>query len=111
MTTAQLLGEHFKILRAKAGLTIDDVAASAGRHRRTILKLEAGETNPNLFTLEDIAKAYKCTLAELFEPWAKAHAPVENEMYCRKLRLIMDKSKEQGDSLKTILNTMIRDLK
>ena len=52
---------------ARGTTAIDDVANLIGVHRNTIWNIERGQTLPDAFELEVIAKAYKTTPIQLLE--------------------------------------------
>lgn len=52
---------------ARGGMAIDDAATVIGVHRNTIWNVERGESLPDAFELEVIAKAYKTTPGQLLE--------------------------------------------
>ena len=54
-----------KTLRKKRNLGAEDLAAKAGLTRATIAKLEAGEGNPTVGTLDALAKAMDLSASEL----------------------------------------------
>lgn len=115
--TAALLGQHLKTLREKAKLSQDEAVEKAELHRRTLTKLEAGTSNPNLETLEALAKAYSCTLADIFSPWRgpessnhSGHDP-EAEVLCKRLKLIFQRDPERAESIKTLIDAVFRTLK
>lgn len=58
-------GQRFKL--ARGAMAIDDVANLIGVHRNTIWNIERGESLPDAFELEVIAKAYKTTPGKLLE--------------------------------------------
>jgi putative transcriptional regulator len=53
-------------LRAKYGMTQEDLARKVGVRRETILFLEKGKYNPSLKLAHDISKTLKTTIEELF---------------------------------------------
>ena len=57
---------RIKELRARYGLTQDDLAKIVGVRRETILFIEKGEYNPSLNLAHAIAKALRTTIDELF---------------------------------------------
>lgn len=57
---------RIKELRAKYGLTQEDLAKKVGVRRETIVFLEGGKYNPSLALAYDVAKALKTTIDELF---------------------------------------------
>lgn len=58
-------GQRCKL--ARGSMQVDDVASMIGVHRNTIWNIERGQSLPDAFELEVIAKAYKTTLAKLLE--------------------------------------------
>jgi putative transcriptional regulator len=57
---------RMKELRAKYGMTQEDLAKAVGARRETILYIEKGEYNPSLNLAHAIAKALGTTLDQLF---------------------------------------------
>ena len=57
---------RIKELRARYGLTQEDLAKKVGARRETILFIEKGRYNPSLKLAHEIAKALKTTIDELF---------------------------------------------
>lgn len=57
---------RMKELRARDGLTQDDLARMVGASRETIPLIEKGDYNPSLNLAHAIAKALKATIAGLF---------------------------------------------
>ncbi len=57
---------RIKELRAKRGLTQDELARLAGVRRETVVFLEQGKYNPSLKLAHDIAKALGSTVDKVF---------------------------------------------
>lgn len=57
---------RIKELRARYGMTQEDLAKMVGVRRETILFIEKGEYNPSLNLAHAIAKALRTTIDELF---------------------------------------------
>lgn len=57
---------RIKELRARYGMTQDDLAKLVGVRRETILFIEKGEYNPSLNLAHAIAKVLKTTIDDLF---------------------------------------------
>jgi putative transcriptional regulator len=57
---------RIKELRARYGLTQDDLARKIGVRRETILFIENGKYIPSLKLAHDIAKVLKASMDELF---------------------------------------------
>jgi len=53
-------------LRARYGMTQEDLAMKVGVRRETILFLEKGKYNPSLKLAHDVAKALKSRIDEVF---------------------------------------------
>ncbi|HNX44464.1 MAG TPA: helix-turn-helix transcriptional regulator [Bacteroidales bacterium] len=53
-------------LRAKQGLTQDDLARSTGVRRETIVFLEQGKYNPSLKLAYDVSKVFGMKIEEIF---------------------------------------------
>ena len=57
---------RIKELRARHGLTQEDLARSVGVRRETIVFLEKGKYNPSLRLAHDVAKVLGARIDELF---------------------------------------------
>ena len=57
---------RIKELRARYGMTQEDLARMVGVRRETILFIEKGEYNPSLNLAHAIAKALRTTIDDLF---------------------------------------------
>lgn len=57
---------RIKELRARHGLTQEDLARKVGVRRETILFIEKGEYNPSLRLAHNIAKTLMTSIDELF---------------------------------------------
>jgi putative transcriptional regulator len=55
-----------KVMRAKIGLTQEELADKVGVRRETIVFLEQGKYNPSLKLAMDIAKVFKLKVDDLF---------------------------------------------
>lgn len=58
---------RIKELRAKIGITQEELASAAKVRRETIVFLEQGKYNPSLKLAHDVAKALETTIDDLFE--------------------------------------------
>ena len=58
-------GKHLRALRAKQGLSQEDLAHEAGLHRNYVGGLERGEQNPTLLTLQKLAVALHLKIRDL----------------------------------------------
>lgn len=57
---------RIKELRARAGLTQEQLAKKVGVRRETIVFLEAGKYNPSLALAHDVARALGTKIEEVF---------------------------------------------
>ena len=57
---------RIKELRARHGLTQDELARKVGVRRETIVFLEQGKYNPSLKLAHDVAKALKSRIEDVF---------------------------------------------
>jgi putative transcriptional regulator len=57
---------RIKELRAKHGLTQEDLARKTGVRRETIVFLEKGKYNPSLQLAHAVAKAFKSRIEDVF---------------------------------------------
>ncbi|HIH02011.1 TPA: helix-turn-helix transcriptional regulator [Thermoplasmata archaeon] len=57
---------RIKELRAKHGLTQEDLARKVGVRRETVLFIEKGEYNPSLRLAHSLAKVLDTTIDDLF---------------------------------------------
>jgi putative transcriptional regulator len=60
------MNNRIKELRARDGLTQDDLAKKVGVRRETIVFLEKGRYNPSLKLAHDVAKTFGMTIEEVF---------------------------------------------
>jgi len=66
MTSGKIISENIKKLRAKLGLTQDDLAKKADIKYTTLMKVESGTVNkPSVQTMAKIAKALGISIEEL----------------------------------------------
>lgn len=62
---AQKAGKRMRRFRKEAKLTQEEIASKAGLHFTTYGRIERGEINPPLQTLNKIAQALKTSLSKL----------------------------------------------
>jgi len=68
MTSGKTISENIKRLRNKFGLTQDDLAKKADIKYTTPIKVESGTVNnPNVQTMEKIAKALGVLIEDLIK--------------------------------------------
>ena len=66
MTSGKTISENIKKLRAKLGLTQDDLAKKADIKYTTLMKVESGTVNkPSVQTMAKIAKALGVSIENL----------------------------------------------
>ena len=66
MTSGKTISENIKKMRAKLGLTQDDLAKKADVKYTTLMKVESGTVNkPSVQTMAKIAKALGVSIEEL----------------------------------------------
>jgi transcriptional regulator with XRE-family HTH domain len=66
MDVKKQLGERVRFLRVGAGWTQQSLATRCGLDRAHIAHIEAGDMNPQLDTLEQLAEGLGVGLSELF---------------------------------------------
>ncbi len=68
MTSGKVISENIKRIRAKFGLTQDDLAKKADIKYTTLMKVESGAVNrPSVQTMAKIAKALGVSIEELLK--------------------------------------------
>jgi transcriptional regulator with XRE-family HTH domain len=68
MTSGKIISENIKKIRAKLGLTQDDLAKKADIKYTTLTKVEGGVVNkPSVQTMAKIAKALDVSIEELIK--------------------------------------------
>lgn len=68
MTSGKVISENIKRLRAKLGLTQDDLAKKADIKYTTLMKVESGVVNrPSVQTMAKIAKALGVSIEDLIK--------------------------------------------
>ena len=66
MTSGKIISKNIKKLRAKLGLTQDDLAKKADIKCSTLMKIESGTVNkPSVQTMAKIAKALGASIEKL----------------------------------------------
>jgi DNA-binding XRE family transcriptional regulator len=66
MTSGKIISENIKKLRAKLGLTQDDLAKKADIKYTTLMKVESGAVDkPSVQTMAKIAKAFGVSIENL----------------------------------------------
>ena len=68
MNYAERLAEALRRLREETQMTQKDLAKRLKMSHATLHRLERGDRNTTLRTLEELAEALDCTIADLFEP-------------------------------------------
>ena len=61
------IGEKIRIIRESKGITQQDLAAACDFEKANMSRLEAGRTNPTIFTLFKICQALEISLSELVD--------------------------------------------
>ena len=68
MTSGKTIGENIKKMRAKLGLTQDDLSKKADVKYTTLTKVESGVVNkPSVQTMAKIAKALDVNIEDLLK--------------------------------------------
>jgi len=68
MTSGKTISENIKKMRAKLGLTQDDLAKKADIKYTTLMKVESGTVNkPSVQTMDKIAKALSVSIEDLIK--------------------------------------------
>ncbi len=68
MTSGKTISENIKKMRAKLGLTQDDLAKTADIKYTTLMKVESGTVNkPSVQTMDKIAKALGVSIEDLIK--------------------------------------------
>lgn len=68
MTSGKTISENIKKLRAKLGLTQDDLAKKADVKYTTLMKVESGVVNkPSVQTMAKLAKALGVSIEDLIK--------------------------------------------
>lgn len=63
---ARSVGKRLRIIRRKKRLTQEEVAEKIRMHVSTLGRIERGESNPPVHTIEKIAKTLRIKVSELF---------------------------------------------
>ncbi|WP_082530052.1 helix-turn-helix domain-containing protein [Rhizobium sp. Root1203] len=77
MDARQRVAINIRRLRVSKGISQDDLALAADIERSYTGHLERGGKNPTVATLEKIAEAMSCDIAELFTPVLDSADPVK----------------------------------
>jgi putative transcriptional regulator len=73
------MNNRIRELRARYGLTQEDLAKKTGVRRETIVFLEKGKYNPSLQLAYDISRALQSTIEEVFIFTGDEQAPMTGE--------------------------------
>jgi transcriptional regulator with XRE-family HTH domain len=60
------IGQKLKKARKNSGITQEQLAEKVGMHYTSISRIETGDANPPVQTINKIAKALKIPLSDLF---------------------------------------------
>ncbi len=60
------IGQKIKKARKNSGITQEQLAEKVGMHYTSISRIETGDANPPVQTINKIAKALKIPLSDLF---------------------------------------------
>jgi transcriptional regulator with XRE-family HTH domain len=63
----RLFGDRVRVLRLKAGISQEELAARSGLHRTYISSVERGQRNISLTNIHSLADALGVDVQELFE--------------------------------------------
>lgn len=61
------LGEKIRLIREEKGLSQQELASLCDFEKSNMSRIEAGNTNPTIFTLYKISRALKVKLSELVD--------------------------------------------
>lgn len=111
------VGNRIRDLRLRLGVSQQALASSAGLTQNGIFRLEAGETNPQLSTLQRIASALGCSVRELVVG-IPADDPALAQLFRRVKRVIESKdpaairAMDNGiETAEDLLDRIVRKLK
>ena len=85
------LGARIRDRRLRLGLSQQALAAAAGITQNGVFRLEAGETNPQLATLQQVAGALRCSVRDLVAGGSQT-SPILADRFRRVRRVV-----EAGD--------------
>lgn len=75
---SKIVGDRIRILRAEKGFSQEELASQAGIDPSHLGRLERGERNPSLISLEKIINALGVTFEDLFEYIQPSNMEKEN---------------------------------
>lgn len=85
------IGRKLKSLRESADISQEQLAGDANIARRVLQKIEAGNANPTLTTLESLAKALAVDITDLFDrPKVKTVAEMRPDDFKTMLNIHLD---------------------
>jgi len=85
------VGKRIRDQRLRSGLSQQALAAAAGITQNGVFRLEAGETNPQLMTLQQVAGALRCSVRDLVAGGSQT-SPILADRFRRVRRVV-----EAGD--------------
>lgn len=93
LSTSSILAANLLRLRRQRRVSLDEVARAAGVAIGSLSRIESGEANPRLSTLEAVAEALSVPVESLFERLApRIHVVRAHEMAKRQRRGLTTKS-------------------
>lgn len=63
----QKIGERIRLLRESKGISQQNLAAVCNFEKANLSRIEAGRTNPTVFTLFKISQALETTISDLVD--------------------------------------------
>lgn len=76
--TAKIIGDRIRILRTEKGISQEELAHKAGVSTSHIGKLERGEKNPSLNSIEKVINALETTFEDLFKHIQPSYGDTDN---------------------------------
>ena len=103
-----IVGERIREERKRAGLTIEQLAESAGISTSFLAYIETKKKKASLETIEKLAKALRISIADLFKT---VPAPEKDHIYDAFIGFAQLIRENKPDEIRTIIDTVKTTLK
>lgn len=105
------IARQLRLRRLQAGLTLEDLADTAGISVSFLAYLETNKKKPSLATIAKIAKALGISVAELFNEKTLPHMAAEKHKTLNKiLKLLQKQGRKNTDTIMATITVLARKL-
>jgi len=105
------IAKQLRLKRLQAGLTIEDLADTAGISVSFLAYLETNKKKPSLATIAKIAKALNISISELFDERSVLNVAGEKQKTLNKiLKLLQNQSPENTETILATVTVLAKKL-